>query len=91
LNGRVDLAGTLKAPQGKVMLRGQQLAFADNHLQNLTLDANLDPAQRGRIELKGSGIQAGDTPLGVLTVSGSGDIKRQQLQVALQGPMLQLD
>ena len=90
LNGRVDLAGTLKAPQGKVMLRGQQLAFADNHLQNLTLDANLDQAQRGRIELKGSGIQAGDTQLGVLTVSGSGDIKRQQLQMALQGPMLQL-
>ena len=90
LKGRVDLAGTLKAPQGKAMLRGQQLAFADNHLQTLTLDANIDQAQRGRIELKGSGIQAGDTQLGVLTVSGSGDIKRQQLQLALQGPMLQL-
>ena len=90
LKGRVDLAGTLKAPQGKAMLRGQQLAFADNHLQTLTLDANIDQAQRGRIELKGSGIQAGDTQLGVLTVSGNGDIKRQQLQLALQGPMLQL-
>ena len=90
LKGRVDMAGTLKAPQGQVTLNGQQLAFADNHLQSLTLDATLDRNQRGRFDLKGSGIQAGDTRLGVLTATGSGDIKRQQLQLALQGPMLQL-
>ena len=64
--------------------------MADNRLQSLTLDATLDRNQRGRFDLKGSGIQAGDTQLGVLTVGGSGDIKRQQLQLALQGPMLQL-
>jgi len=90
LKGRVDVGGTLKAPQGKVALNGQQLAFADNHLQNLTLDASLDRNQRGRIDLKGSGIRAGDTELGVLTANGSGDIKRQQLKLDLQGPMLQL-
>ena len=90
LKGRVDLDGTFKAPQGKVELNGQQLAFADNHLQSLTLDASLDRNQRGRIDLKGSGIRAGDTELGVLTANGSGDIKRQQLKLALQGPMLQL-
>ena len=90
LKGRVDMAGTLKAPEGKVALQGQQLAFAENRLQSLTLDATLDRNQRGRLDLKGSGIQAGDTQLGVLTVGGSGDIKRQQLQLALQGPMLQL-
>ena len=90
LKGRVDMAGTLKAPEGKVVLQGQQLALADNRLQSLTLDATLDRNQRGRFDLKGSGIQAGDTQLGVLTVGGSGDIKRQQLQLALQGPMLQL-
>ena len=90
LKGRVDVAGTLKAPQGKVVLNGQQLAFADNRLQNLTLDATLDRNQRGQINLKGSAIEAGDTQLGVLTVNGSGDIKRQQLKLALQGPTLQL-
>ena len=90
LSGQVDMDGTLKAPQGTAKLNGQQLAFADNRLQNLTLDASLDRNQRGRFELKGSGIQAGDTPLGVLTASGSGDIKRQQLDLALQGPKLQL-
>ena len=90
LKGRVDVGGTLKAPQGKVALTGQQLAFADNHLQNLTLDASLDRNQNGRIDLKGSGIQTGDTQLGVLTANGSGDLKRQQLKLALQGPMLQL-
>ena len=90
LKGRVDMAGTLKAPQGQVTLNGQQLAFADNHLQSLTLDATLDRNQRGRFDLKGSGIQTGDTRLGVLTATGRGDIKRQQLQLALQGPMLQV-
>ena len=90
LKGRVDLGGTLKAPQGTVKLNGQQLAFADNRLQNLTLDASLDRNQRGRLDLKGSGIQAGETQLGVLTANASGDIKRQQLKLGLQGPMLQL-
>ena len=90
LKGRVDLAGTLEAPQGKAVLQGQQMAFGDNRLQALTLDAQLDSAQRGRLDLKGSGIQAGDTPLGVLTLKGSGDLKRQSLELALQGPSLQL-
>jgi translocation and assembly module TamB len=61
LNGRIDVAGTLKAPQGKLDLQGTQLAFADNRLQSLNLDATLDSAQRAKIDLKGSGIQAGDT------------------------------
>jgi len=90
LNGRIDLAGTLKAPQGKLDLQGQQLAFADNRLQNLKLDASLDSAQKARIDLKGSGIQTGDTQLGTLTVNGLGDIKSQKLQLDLQGPLLKL-
>ena len=91
LNGRLALAGTPKAPQGSLTLQGQQLAFADNRLQSLALDASLDNGQRGRLTFKGSGIQAGETALGTLTASGQGDIKRQQLQVALQGPQLKLD
>ena len=90
LNGRVDVAGTLKAPQGKLGLQGTQLAFEDNRLQSLNLDATLDSAQRAKIDLKGSGIQAGDTSLGTLTASGSGDIKNQNLTLDLQGPQLKL-
>ncbi|NBF04209.1 translocation/assembly module TamB [Pseudomonas sp. Fl5BN2] len=90
LDGRVDLAGTLKAPQGKVNLSGQQLAFADNRLQNLKLDASLDGVQRAQVDLKGSGIQAGTTQLGTLTLAGQGDIKTQKLQLDLQGPLLKL-
>lgn len=90
LSGRVDLAGTLTAPQGKAELNGQQLAFADNRLQSLKLDASLDGAQKARIELKGSGIQTGDTQLGSLTLAGQGDIRKQQLQLDLQGPLLKL-
>jgi len=90
INGRLDVAGTLKAPQGKLGLQGTQLAFQDNRLQSLSLDANLDNAQRAKIDLKGSGIQAGDTALGTLTASGQGDIKNQKLTLDLQGPKLKL-
>ncbi|MCX7079584.1 MAG: translocation/assembly module TamB, partial [Pseudomonas sp.] len=90
LSGHLDLAGTLKAPHGKLSLEGRQLAMADNRLQSLNLDANLDSAQRARIDLKGSGIQVGETQLGTLTASGQGDIKNQTLQLDLQGPMLKL-
>ncbi len=90
LNGRVDVAGTLHAPQGKVNLQGVQLAFDDNRLKSLNLDATLDSAQRAKIELKGSGIEVGDNALGTLTASGEGTLKNQKLQLDLQGPLLQL-
>ena len=90
VNGRVDVAGTLEAPQGKLRLQGKQLAFEDNRLQSLNLDAILDSAQRAKIDLKGSGIQAAETSLGTLTASGQGDIKHQKLILDLQGPKLKL-
>ncbi|UZD99306.1 translocation/assembly module TamB domain-containing protein [Pseudomonas mediterranea] len=88
LNGRIDVAGTLKAPQGKLGLQGSQLALQNNRLQSLNLDATLDSAQRGKLDLKASDIRTGDTALGVLTVSGQGDIKQQKLNLDLQGPQL---
>lgn len=90
VNGRLDVAGSLNAPQGKLALKGQQLAFADNRLQGLTLDANLDNAQRARIDLKGSGIQSGDTQVGTLSASVQGDIKNQKVQLDLAGPLVTL-
>lgn len=90
VTGQVNVAGTLKAPQGKLDLQGSQLAFQDNRLQSLNLDATLDSAQRAKIDLKGSGIQAGDTSLGTLTASAQGDIKNQKLNLDLLGPKLKL-
>lgn len=90
LKGQLDAAGTLQAPQGKLSLQGRQLALDSNRLQNLTLDAALDKAQRGNLDLTAAGIRAGDTDLGTLTAKASGDIKRQQLQLALKGPQLAL-
>ncbi|WP_130903013.1 translocation/assembly module TamB domain-containing protein [Pseudomonas sp. Sample_23] len=90
VNGQVNVAGTLKAPQGKLDLQGSQLAFQDNRLQSLNLDATLDSAQRAKINLKGSGIQTGDTSLGTLTASAQGDIKSQKLNLDLIGPKLKL-
>jgi translocation and assembly module TamB len=90
MKGRVDVAGTVQAPQGQLTLQGTQLAYQANTLQTLTLAARLDNAQRATVDLKTTGIQAGDTALGALTVSGQGDIKRQQVKFDLQGPLLKL-
>ncbi len=91
LKGRLDVAGTLKAPQGQLKLQGQRLGMAENRLQSLDLQARLDSAQRGVLDLSANAIQIGDTALGNLTAKGQGDIRRQQLQLALQGPQLKLD
>ncbi|WP_460148935.1 translocation/assembly module TamB domain-containing protein [Pseudomonas sp. S3_E10] len=90
VNGRLDVAGSLKAPHGKLDLKGQQLAFADNRLQSLSLGATLDNAQRATIDLKGSGIQSGETQLGTLTAAAQGDINTQKVQLDLAGPLLKL-
>lgn len=90
VKGRLDLAGTVQAPQGVLALQGAQLAFQENRLKSLTLNGKLDNAQRAVIDLKGSGIQAGDTQLGTLVLGAQGDIKRQQLKIDLQGPLLKL-
>ncbi|WP_374045847.1 translocation/assembly module TamB domain-containing protein [Pseudomonas sichuanensis] len=91
VKGRLDLAGTLAAPQGSLTLHGQQLAQADNRVQRLDLDARLDNAQRGLLTLKAGAIRLGDTPLGNLDVQGKGDIRQQSATLALDGPQLKLD
>ena len=91
VKGRLDVAGTLKAPQGTLTLQGQQLAQAENRIQRLDLDARLDSGQRGVIDLKAGGIQLGDTALGTLQANGKGDIRQQALTLALDGPQLKLD
>ncbi|KHL74914.1 hypothetical protein PpSQ1_07960 [Pseudomonas putida] len=89
--GRLDVSGTLSAPQGTLTLQGQQLAQEQNRIQRLDLDARLDNAQRGLIELKANGIRLGDTALGTLQANGKGDIRQQALALGLDGPQLKLD
>ncbi|WP_310194847.1 translocation/assembly module TamB domain-containing protein [Pseudomonas hunanensis] len=91
VKGRLDLAGTLAAPQGTLSLQGQQLAQAENRLQRLDLDARLDNAQRAQITLKAANIRLGETALGNLDVTGKGDIRQQAMTLALAGPQLKLD
>jgi len=91
VKGRLDVGGTLEAPQGNLTLLGQQLAQAENRIQRLDLDARLDAAQRGVIDLKANGIRLGDTVLGTLQANGKGDIRQQALTLALDGPQLKLD
>jgi translocation and assembly module TamB len=88
LQGQLDLAGSLQAPQGKLQLDGRQLAFTDQRLRQLTLNASLDSAQRGRLSLEASGIQLGETDLGRLSASAEGDRQQQSLELQLEGPQL---
>lgn len=88
LNGHLDLAGNLQAPQGQLHLQGQRLAYKEQRLQQLTLDASLNNAQHGRATLDAQGIQLGETELGWLTATLSGDHTQQRLELQLQGPLL---
>lgn len=90
VSGRLDASGTPQAPQGQLALQGSGIAYEANCLQRLALDARLDNAQRATLQLKGSGLQAGDTDLGTLDVRGNGDRRRQSLTLALDGPLLKL-
>ncbi|WP_313514154.1 translocation/assembly module TamB domain-containing protein [Pseudomonas sp.] len=88
VNGNLNLAGSLSAPQGQLALKGQKLAFGDRRLAALDLDATLDAAQRGKLTLNGRDIHLGDTALGDLQLSGQGDRQEQRLDLSLVGPAL---
>ncbi|MDF3933203.1 translocation/assembly module TamB domain-containing protein [Pseudomonas citronellolis] len=90
VDGRLDLAGTLKAPQGNLGLKGQRVGLDGNGVRSLELNASLDAAQRGRLELNAAGVHAGDTNFGQLKASGQGNLQRQQLDLSLQGKPLAL-
>jgi len=91
VKGRLDLAGTLQAPQGSLALQGQQLAQEQNRIQRLDVQARLDSAQRGLVDMTATGIRLGETVLGTLRANAKGDIRQQALTVALDGPQLKLD
>ncbi|ACO79056.1 hypothetical protein AvCA_28850 [Azotobacter vinelandii CA] len=88
--GRLDLAGSLKSPQGELALNARRLRLGDQRLDKLTLAGSLDAAQRGRLSLDAEGIQAGTTSLGRLQAQGQGDRRAQNLSLELSGPQLEL-
>lgn len=65
LEGRLDLAGSLAAPQGRLNLKGQQIAYAEQRIAGLDLQANLDARQNGTLALVASGLRSGETDLGL--------------------------
>lgn len=88
LTGDLGLRGTLQAPAGQLALQGQGLALADTRVKNLQVNADLNDAQYAQVELATQGLAVGDTRLGQLTLSGQGDLQRQQLRLSLDGPAL---
>jgi translocation and assembly module TamB len=66
VNGRLDVAGTLKAPQGKLTSMASNWCLPTTACKPSPWMPRLITQQRAKIDLKGTGIQAGDTQLGVL-------------------------
>ncbi|TRX73514.1 translocation/assembly module TamB domain-containing protein [Pseudomonas mangiferae] len=90
-SGRLDLAGSLDAPQGRLSLDGQGLAQGDLRLQRLAVRGELDARQRGQLQVDARALAAGETALGDLTARLQGDARQQQLDLALNGPSLVLN
>ncbi len=91
LQGQVNLAGSLQAPQGQLKLQGTQLGYQQQKLATLDVAASLDGAQRGTLELTGTGIKNADTDLGRLHLQGNGNRQQQRLSLDLDGPKLKVE
>ena len=89
VQGNLGVAGSLQAPQGTLKLTGQGLAFAEQRLRQLNLDATLDARQQAQVRLRAQGIASGDTQVGDLSADGQGNVRQQQLQLTLDGDSLQ--
>ena len=90
LAGNLGLAGTPQAPQGQLTLAGSRIAFQDNRLAGLQLDAALAEGQRGQLRLEAAGLQAGDTELGTLQVTADGTQQAHRASAQLAGGLLDL-
>lgn len=90
LKGNLNLAGTPEAPQGKLALTGDAVAFQDNRIQQLQLTADLAEGERGQLRLEAQGLNAGTTELGTLQLTAGGTLAAHQADLQLQGPLLNL-
>lgn len=90
LTGSLDLSGTPDAPQGKLALTSNGVAFQDNRVAQLDLAASLSEGARGQLSLDASGLQAGATEIGELQLSAEGTQAAHQARLQLQGPLLDL-
>ena len=90
LAGNLELAGTPQAPQGTLALDGSRIAFQDNRLERLELNAVLSEGQRGQLRLTAAGLEAGDTELGNLQLTGEGTQQAHQANLQLEGGLLDL-
>ena len=90
LTGSLALSGTPQAPQGTLALDGSKIAFKDNRLARLDLYAALAEGQRGQLRLSAAGLEAGDTQLGNLQLTGEGTQQAHQANLQLEGGVLDL-
>ncbi|WP_407363384.1 translocation/assembly module TamB domain-containing protein [Pseudomonas luteola] len=90
INGKVDLRGTQQAPQGELVLNGREVAYQTNRLAALSLKGTLDARQQGRIQLLTSGVRAGTSDIGRVTLDGQGNRHQQAVTLDVKGPLANL-
>nr|WP_251978087.1 MULTISPECIES: translocation/assembly module TamB domain-containing protein [unclassified Salinicola] len=87
LQGAFHGRGTLERPQIDLQLQGDNVAFAQNQLQRLTLSAQSAGTQDPtfEVDLDADGVEAGGQRLESLALDLSGRLSQHQLSLALIG------
>ncbi|WP_376782865.1 translocation/assembly module TamB domain-containing protein [Stutzerimonas balearica] len=89
--GRLQLAGTAERPAGELRLDAEQIGYEDYRLRQLRLDGRLQNGERASLGLTASGVAAGDTALGEVTLEAGGTREQHNASLRVQGPLLDLD
>ncbi|MFC3607407.1 translocation/assembly module TamB domain-containing protein [Stutzerimonas tarimensis] len=89
--GQLGLAGTLESPQGRLDLSGRSLAFENNRIESLQLQASLSEGERGQLSLRAASIDAAGTSVGDLTLEASGTQAEHSATLSLEGPLAEID
>lgn len=90
LNGTVQLAGSIKSPQGSINLVGKQLGYDDQKIAQLKLTGSVNDKQQGFIKLQLNRIKLANLNLGNLIFTSEGNIDQQNTELKLSGGAIQL-
>lgn len=84
LQGGLQLAGSLKAPEGRLKLAGNA-SYQDYQIGQLSLDSQIDGEQNGQLALQASDLRLAGQRWHNLQVTASGNPQNQQAAIAGRG------
>jgi translocation and assembly module TamB len=85
VQGSGDVSGTLANPAGRIDLRGSDLFYQDQGLNQLLVDARIEKDQRVDAVIRAAGMVSGTTAIGDLVATTSGTLAAQRVDLELSG------